>query len=178
MQIIETAPAKINLGLDALYKRQDGYHELEMIMASVDLADRLTFELLPENEIIIETDSSFLPVDRRNHVYQAAELLKDTFQLTQGVKIYIEKRIPVAAGLAGGSSDCAAALRGLNRLWNLGLSLAELAELGSKIGSEVPYCIHGGTAFVTGRGEKIDFLPSMPQCWVVLVKPKMSVSTS
>ncbi|MEI5990318.1 4-diphosphocytidyl-2-C-methyl-D-erythritol kinase [Enterococcus termitis] len=178
MEIIEKAPAKINLGLDALYKRQDGYHELEMIMASVDLADRLTFELLPKNEIVIETNSSFLPVDKRNHVYQAAELLKNTFDLTQGVKIYIEKRIPVAAGLAGGSSDCAAALRGLNRLWNLGLSLEELAELGSKIGSDVPYCIHGGTAFVTGRGEKIEFLPSMPQCWVVLVKPKMSVSTS
>lgn len=178
MEIIEKAPAKINLGLDALYKRNDGYHELEMIMASVDLADRLTFELLPQNEIVIETDSSFLPVDRRNHVYQAAELLKNTYQLTQGVKIYIEKRIPVAAGLAGGSSDCAATLRGLNRLWNLKLSLEELAELGSKIGSDVPYCIHGGTAFVTGRGEKIEFLPSMPQCWVVLVKPKMSVSTS
>ncbi|WP_086314938.1 4-diphosphocytidyl-2-C-methyl-D-erythritol kinase [Enterococcus sp. 7F3_DIV0205] len=178
MEIIEKAPAKINLGLDALYKRQDGYHELEMIMASVDLADRLTFELLPENEIVIETDSSFLPVDRRNHVYQAAELLKNTFGLTQGVRIYIEKRIPVAAGLAGGSSDCAAALRGLNRLWNLDLSFEELAELGSKIGSDVPYCIHGGTAFVTGRGEKIEFLPSMPQCWVVLVKPRMSVSTS
>ncbi|ALS02291.1 4-diphosphocytidyl-2C-methyl-D-erythritol kinase [Enterococcus silesiacus] len=178
MEIIEKAPAKINLGLDALYKRQDGYHELEMIMASVDLADRLTFELLPKNEIVIETNSSFLPVDRRNHVYQAAELLKNTFHLTQGVKIYIEKRIPVAAGLAGGSSDCAAALRGLNRLWNLGLSVEELAELGSVIGSDVPYCIHGGTAFVTGRGEKIEFLPAMPQCWVVLVKPKMSVSTS
>ncbi|MBO0441239.1 4-(cytidine 5'-diphospho)-2-C-methyl-D-erythritol kinase [Candidatus Enterococcus ikei] len=178
MEIIEKAPAKINLGLDALYKRKDGYHELEMIMASVDLADRLTFTSLPENKIVIETDSSFLPVDRRNHVYQAAELLKNTFHLTQGVKINIEKRIPVAAGLAGGSSDCAAALRGLNRLWNLGLSLEELAELGSKIGSDVPYCIHGGTAFVTGRGEKIEFLPSMPQCWVVLVKPKMSVSTS
>ncbi|MGX7245774.1 4-(cytidine 5'-diphospho)-2-C-methyl-D-erythritol kinase [Enterococcus quebecensis] len=178
MEIIEKAPAKINLGLDALYKRNDGYHELEMIMASVDLADRLTFKLLPKNEIVVETDSSFLPVDRRNHVYQAAELLKNTFHLTQGVKIYIEKKIPVAAGLAGGSSDCAAALRGLNRLWNLGLSLEELAELGSKIGSDVPYCIHGGTAFVTGRGEKIEFLPPMPQCWVVMVKPKMSVSTS
>ncbi|EOH95789.1 4-diphosphocytidyl-2-C-methyl-D-erythritol kinase [Enterococcus moraviensis ATCC BAA-383] len=177
MEIIEKAPAKINLGLDALYKRNDGYHELEMIMASVDLADRLTFELLPENEIIIETDSSFLPVDRRNHVYQAAELLKNTFHITQGVKIYIEKRIPVAAGLAGGSSDCAAALRGLNRLWDLGLSLEELAELGSTIGSDVPYCIHGGTAFVSGRGEKIEFLSSMPQCWVILVKPRMSVST-
>ncbi len=157
MEIIEKAPAKINLGLDALYKRQDGYHELEMIMASVDLADRLTFELLPKNEIVIETNSSFLPVDKRNHVYQAAELLKNTFDLNQGVKIYIEKRIPVAAGLAGGSSDCAATLRGLNRLWNLGLSLEELAELGSKIGSDVPYCIHGGTAFVTGRGEKSSF---------------------
>lgn len=178
MEIIEKAPAKINLGLDALYKRQDGYHELEMIMASVDLADRLTFEPLSKNEIVIETDSSFLPVDRRNHVYQAAELLKDTFGLTQGVKIKIEKRIPVAAGLAGGSSDCAAALRGLNRLWNLGLSLEELVELGSKVGSDVPYCVHGGTAFVTGRGEKIEFLPPMPQCWVVLVKPRMSVSTS
>ncbi|GGC95027.1 4-(cytidine 5'-diphospho)-2-C-methyl-D-erythritol kinase [Enterococcus wangshanyuanii] len=178
MEIIEKAPAKINLGLDALYKRKDGYHELEMIMASVDLADRLLFEELPENEIVIETDSSFLPVDRRNHVYQAAELLKRTFNLTQGVKITIEKRIPVAAGLAGGSSDCAAALRGLNRLWGLDLSLEDLAELGSQIGSDVPYCIHGGTAFVTGRGEKIEFLPSMPQCWVVLVKPRMSVSTS
>lgn len=178
MEIIEKAPAKINLGLDALYKRQDGFHELEMVMASVDLADRLTFEPLSKNEIVIETDSSFLPVDRRNHVYQAAELLKDTFGLTQGVKIRIEKRIPVAAGLAGGSSDCAAALRGLNRLWNLGLSLEELVELGSKVGSDVPYCVHGGTAFVTGRGEKIEFLPPMPQCWVVLVKPRMSVSTS
>ncbi|MCA5014201.1 MULTISPECIES: 4-(cytidine 5'-diphospho)-2-C-methyl-D-erythritol kinase [unclassified Enterococcus] len=178
MEIIEKAPAKINLGLDALYKRKDGYHELEMIMASVDLADRLLFEELPENKIVIETDSSFLPVDRRNHVYQAAELLKKTFNLTQGVRITIEKRIPVAAGLAGGSSDCAATLRGLNRLWNLDLSLEKLAELGSQIGSDVPYCIHGGTAFVTGRGEKIEFLPSMPQCWVVLVKPRMSVSTS
>ncbi len=178
MEIIEKAPAKINLGLDALYKRKDGYHELEMIMASVDLADRLLFEELPENKIVIETDSSFLPVDRRNHVYQAAELLKKTFDLTQGVRITIEKRIPVAAGLAGGSSDCAATLRGLNRLWNLDLSLEKLAELGSQIGSDVPYCIHGGTAFVTGRGEKIEFLPSMPQCWVVLVKPRMSVSTS
>lgn len=178
MEIIEKAPAKINLGLDALYKRQDGYHELEMIMASVDLADRLIFEELSEDKIVIETESSFLPIDRRNHVYQAAELLKSTFRLTQGVKIIIEKHIPVAAGLAGGSSDCAATLRGLNRLWNLGLSLEELAELGSKIGSDVPYCIHGKTAYVTGRGEKIDFLPTMPQCWVVLVKPKMSVSTS
>lgn len=178
MDIIEKAPAKINLGLDALYKRQDGYHELEMVMASVDLADRLTFETINENKIIIDTNNSFLPLDRRNHVYQAAELLKRTYQQSKGIKIHIEKRIPVAAGLAGGSSDCAATLRGLNRLWELNLSNDRLAELGCQIGSDVPYCIEGGTAFVTGRGEKIEMLPAMPQCWVVLVKPKMSVSTS
>ena len=178
MDIIEKASAKINLGLDALYKRQDGYHELEMIMASVDLADRLSFETISENKIIIDTNNSFLPLDRRNHVYQAAELIKKTYQQPQGVKIHIEKKIPVAAGLAGGSSDCAATLRGLNRLWKLNLSKENLAKLGSQIGSDVPYCIEGGTAYVTGRGEKIERLPAMPQCWVVLVKPRMSVSTS
>lgn len=178
MDIIEKAPAKINLGLDALYKRQDGYHELEMVMTSVDLADRLSFETISEDKIIIETNNSFLPLDRRNHVYQAAELLKKTYNQSQGIKIHIEKKIPVAAGLAGGSSDCAATLRGLNRLWELNLSNSRLEELGGQIGSDVPYCIEGGTAFVTGRGEKIELLPAMPQCWVVLVKPRMSVSTS
>lgn len=177
MEIIEKAPAKINLGLDALYKREDGYHELEMVMASVDLADRLFFESLTDDQIIIETDNSFIPVDQKNHAYAAAKLVKERFQIKTGIRIYIEKRIPVAAGLAGGSSDCAAALRGLNRLWGLGLSNEELAELGSEIGSDVPYCIEGGTAFVTGRGEKIEKMPPMPQCWVVLVKPKMNVST-
>lgn len=177
MEIIEKAPAKINLGLDALYKREDGYHELEMVMASVDLADRLFFETLTENQIIIETDNSFIPVDQKNHAFAAAELVKKRFQIDAGVRIYIEKRIPVAAGLAGGSSDCAATLRGLNRLWDLGLSNQDLADLGSEIGSDVPYCIEGGTAFVTGRGERIEKMPPMPQCWVVLVKPKMSVST-
>lgn len=177
MEIIEKAPAKINLGLDALYKREDGYHELEMVMASVDLADRLFFESLTEDRIIVETDNSFIPVDQKNHAFAAAELIKAKFQIKAGVRIYIEKRIPVAAGLAGGSSDCAATLRGLNRLWKLGLSNQELADLGSEIGSDVPYCIEGGTAFVTGRGEKIEKMAPMPQCWVVLVKPKMSVST-
>ncbi|MGC6769030.1 4-(cytidine 5'-diphospho)-2-C-methyl-D-erythritol kinase [Enterococcus sp. LJL128] len=178
MEIIEKAPAKINLGLDALYKREDGYHELEMVMASVDLADRLIFETLPENRIILESNNSFIPLDKKNHVYAAAELLKRRLSIQEGVRIYIEKQVPVAAGLAGGSSDCAAALRGLNRLWQLELTNQELAELGSEIGSDVPYCIEGGTAFVTGRGEKIEKLPPMPQCWVVLVKPKMSVSTA
>lgn len=178
MEIIEKAPAKINLGLDALYKREDGYHELQMIMTSVDLADHLTFQRMEKPGIKLETNQSFLPVDRRNHVYQAAELLMKEFAIRGGVYIDIQKRIPVAAGLAGGSSDCAAALRGLNRLWDLDLSLTELAELGSQIGSDVPYCIYGSTAFVEGRGEVVTPMPAMPSCWVVLVKPKMSVSTA
>ncbi|WP_314063993.1 4-(cytidine 5'-diphospho)-2-C-methyl-D-erythritol kinase [uncultured Vagococcus sp.] len=177
MEIIEKAPAKINLGLDALYKRDDGYHELKMIMSSVDLADKLVFRELPQDEIIIETDSSFLPVDKRNHIYQAAQVLKQACQIEKGVYVNVRKRIPVAAGLAGGSSDAAATLRGLNRLWNLGLSLDELAVLGVEVGSDVPYCVRGNTAVVSGRGDLLKPLPAMPQCWVVMVKPRISVST-
>lgn len=177
MEIIEKAPAKINLGLDALYKREDGYHELKMVMSSIDLSDKLIFNDLAEDRIVIETDSSFLPVDKRNHIYQVARLLKERFAIKKGVHVYVRKRIPVAAGLAGGSSDAAAALRGLNRLWDLGLSLDELAALGVEIGSDVPYCVRGNTAVVTGRGDVLTPLPAMPQCWVVLVKPRISVST-
>ncbi|MBF8808682.1 MAG: 4-(cytidine 5'-diphospho)-2-C-methyl-D-erythritol kinase [Enterococcus lacertideformus] len=177
MELIEKAPAKINLGLDVLYKRPDGYHELEMVMSSVDLADHLFFEELPEDRIIVETNKAFLPVDQRNNVYQAASLLKNKYQIKKGVKIFVKKNIPVAAGLGGGSTDCAAALRGINQLWNLGCSLEELAEIGLEVGTDVPYCVYGSTAFIGGKGEKIEVLPSMPQCWVILVKPKMSVST-
>ena len=141
MEIIEKAPAKINLGLDVLYKREiDGYHELEMVMSSVDLADRLIFEEIPENKILIETNKAFLPIDKRNNVYQAASIIKQRYGITKGLKISIEKNIPVAAGLGGGSSDCAAALRGMNRLWNLNLSMEELIEIGVTIGTDVPYC--------------------------------------
>ena len=177
MEIIEKAPAKINLGLDVLHKRSDGYHELEMVMSSVDLADRLTIEEIAEDKIIIETNRAFLPVDERNHVYQAARLVKERYKINQGIKVSIKKSIPVAAGLGGGSTDCAAALRGLNRLWNLGLSLEELAEIGMEVGTDVPYCVYGKTALITGKGEKVSPIPDMPQCWVVLVKPRMSVST-
>ncbi|MBP1041120.1 4-(cytidine 5'-diphospho)-2-C-methyl-D-erythritol kinase [Vagococcus sp. BWB3-3] len=177
MEIIEKAPAKINLGLDALYKRDDGYHELKMIMSSVDLADKLVFRELPQDEVIIETDSSFLPVDKRNHIYQAAQVLKKAYGIEKGVHVSVRKRIPVAAGLAGGSSDAAATLRGLNRLWQLGLSLDELAVLAVDVGSDVPYCVRGNTAVVSGRGDVLKPLPAMPQCWVVMVKPRISVST-
>lgn len=177
MEIIEKAPAKINLGLDVLHKREDGYHELEMVMSSIDLADRLTFEKLPEDQIIIETNKAFLPVDKRNNVYQAAAILKERYSISEGIKITIEKQIPVAAGLGGGSSDCAAALRGMNRLWNLDLSFAELVEMGLEVGTDVPYCLYGTTSFIQGKGEIVRPLIPMPQCWVILVKPRVSVST-
>ncbi|MGL9778520.1 4-(cytidine 5'-diphospho)-2-C-methyl-D-erythritol kinase [Enterococcus sp. DIV0182] len=177
MELIEKAPAKINLGLDVLYKRPDGYHELEMVMSSVDLADHLIFEELPEDQIVVETNKAFLPVDQRNNVYQAAVLLKNKFNIKKGVKIVVQKNIPVAAGLGGGSTDCAAALRGINQLWDLGCSLEELAAIGLEVGTDVPYCVYGNTAFIGGKGEEVKLIPSMPQCWVILVKPRMSVST-
>jgi 4-diphosphocytidyl-2-C-methyl-D-erythritol kinase len=177
MEIIEKAPAKINLGLDILRKREDGYHELEMVMSSVDLADRLTFETLPENKIIVETNKAFLPIDKRNNVYQAAAILKERYGIQEGIKISIDKHIPVAAGLGGGSTDCAAALRGLNRLWQLDLSMDELVSMGVEVGTDVPYCLYGTTSFIAGKGEIVRPLIPMPQCWVVLVKPRISVST-
>lgn len=177
MEIIEKAPAKINLCLDVLHKREDGYHEMEMVMTSVDLADRIALKTLEEDLIVIHSTNVFLPLDQRNHAYKAAKLLKDTYHIKKGVDISIEKKIPIAAGLAGGSSDAAATLRGLNRLWHLNLSNEELVLLGEQIGSDVPYCIYGGTAYATGRGEKIQQIDAPPQCWVVLVKPKKGIST-
>ncbi len=174
---MEKAPAKINLGLDILGKRPDGLHELAMVMASIDLADRLYLEEIPEDKIIIETNKAFLPTDKKNHVYEALELVKERFDIKKGLQVKIHKEIPVAAGLGGGSTDSAAALRAVNRLWDLGLSIEELARLGAEVGSDVPYCVYGQTSLVEGFGEKVTPLAPMPQCWVVVVKPRMSVST-
>ncbi|KGR77576.1 4-(cytidine 5'-diphospho)-2-C-methyl-D-erythritol kinase [Ureibacillus sinduriensis] len=172
------APAKINLTLDVLYKRPDNYHEVEMIMTTVDLSDRIGLESRADGLIKIISTNGFIPDDSRNLAYQAAQLIKDTCGVAHGVTISIEKEIPVAAGLAGGSSDAAATLKGLNELWELGLSIDTLAELGAKIGSDVSFCIYGGTALATGRGEVIQKLPAPPTCWVVLAKPKIGVSTA
>ncbi len=172
------APAKINLTLDVLYKRPDNFHEVEMVMTTVDLADRISLESREDGVIQIISTDNFVPNDHRNFAYQAARLIKDTYGIKQGVSITIEKEIPIAAGLAGGSSDAAATLKGLNELWNLGLSIDELAELGAKIGSDVSFCVYGGTALATGRGEKIKEIPAPPNCWVVLAKPKIGVSTA
>ncbi|RXJ00904.1 4-(cytidine 5'-diphospho)-2-C-methyl-D-erythritol kinase [Anaerobacillus alkaliphilus] len=178
MKISIKAPAKINLSLDVLHKREDGFHEVEMIMTTVDLADRIELTLLEENKIVIDVSEGFVPNDNRNLAYQAAQVLKDKFKISKGVKIAIQKNIPVSAGLAGGSSDAAATLRGLNQLWDLGLSLDELAELGAKIGSDVSFCVYGGTALATGRGEKIKHISAPPSCWVILAKPPIGVSTA
>lgn len=177
MEWIERAPAKINLTLDVLYKRDDSYHELEMVMASVDLADHLTFTPLEKDEIKIYTNKAFLPVDTRNHVYQAVKLLKEKYGIRKGIKIEIDKKIPVAAGLGGGSTDAAAALRALNKIWDLRLKKEELIVIGNQVGSDVPYSIVGGTAFVSGRGEIVRPIRAIPPCWVILAKPRLSVST-
>lgn len=177
-KIYEKAPAKINLVLDVLRKREDGYHEVEMVMTMVDLADRLTLEELQRDQIVLASQAGFIPLDEKNLAFQAAKLLKQRYGVKKGVYIYLDKQIPVAAGLAGGSSDAAAALRGLNRLWDLNLGVPELETLGAELGSDVPFCVRGGTALATGRGERLESLDSPPQCWVVLAKPPINVSTA
>lgn len=178
MKIYEKAPAKINLLLDVLRKRGDGYHEVEMIMTMVDLADRLEMEELPRDTIIISSQVGYIPLDEKNLAFQAARLIKERYDVKQGVYIHLDKKIPVAAGLAGGSSDAAAALRGLNRLWKLQIPEDELCRLGAELGSDVPFCVTGGTAIARGRGEVLEHITNPPQCWVVLAKPPINVSTA
>jgi 4-diphosphocytidyl-2-C-methyl-D-erythritol kinase len=178
MKIYEKAPAKINLLLDVLHKRPDGYHEVEMVMTMVDLADRVEMTELPRDTIIISSQAGYIPLDEKNLAFQAARLIKERYEVKQGVYIHLDKHIPVAAGLAGGSSDAAATLRGLNRLWGLHIPDEELQRLGSELGSDVAFCISGGTAVARGRGEVLQPIPSPPPCWVILAKPPFNVSTS
>lgn len=175
--ITTKAYAKINLGLDVLRKREDGYHEVRMIMQSVDLYDTLTISKHVDGEIKLRTNLPWLPVDRRNIVYKAAELFRETLHIKDGIHITLNKRIPVAAGMAGGSSDAAATLKGLNQLFRSGLSDAELKKLGVTLGADVPYCIQLGTVLSEGIGEILSPLRPMPDCHLLLVKPDISVST-
>ena len=175
--IYETAPAKINFTLDTLFKRDDGYHEIEMIMTTVDLNDRLSFQKRDDKKIVVEIEHNFVTDDHKNLAYKAAELMTKTYDLKQGVTITIDKDIPVSAGLAGGSADAAATMRGMNRLFNLNLSLDELCALGSQIGTDVSFCIYNKTAYCTGRGEKVTFLNKPPSAWVVLAKPNLGISS-
>jgi 4-diphosphocytidyl-2-C-methyl-D-erythritol kinase len=178
LKVLEKAPAKINLSLNVLGKRSDGYHEVKMVMTSIDLADRVECGDLLENRILVRTTAPYVPEDERNFAYQAAQCIKETYRINRGVEIMIKKNIPVAAGLAGGSTDAAATIRALDKLWGIGMSYGEMLEIAAKIGSDVAFCIKGGTALATGRGEKITPLPSLPPCWVVLVKPTVSISTA
>ena len=171
------ANAKINLTLDILGKRADGYHEVAMVMQSVGLHDTIRLEKA-ERGIALTIDRPDLAADETNLAWRAARLMMDVHSIQSGVRIDIVKRIPIAAGLAGGSADAAAVLRGLDALFGLGLSNEALCELGARIGSDVPFCIQGGTMLATGRGEVLRRLPDMPAAWVVLVKPPVAVSTA
>ena len=169
--------AKINLGLDVLGKRENGYHDVRMVMQTIYLYDNVTIEKRAEEGIVVETNLFFLPIDENNIAYKAAKLLFDEFQLEGGVRICLEKHIPVAAGLAGGSSNAAAVLVGMNRMYDLGLSQEELMERGVKLGADVPYCIMRGTVLAEGIGEILTPLPAMPKCAILIAKPNISVST-
>ena len=171
------AYAKINLGLDVLRKREDGYHEVRMIMQSIGLYDKVTIFRTNNNAITVRTNLNYLPTDENNLVYKAAALIKNEYHITQGLNIILEKKIPVAAGLAGGSSDAAATLFGLNRLFDLKLTKDELLRLGLSLGADVPYCILRGTALSEGIGEILTPLPPFPSCHVLIVKPGINVST-
>lgn len=178
VRISVKAPAKINLTLDVLGKRDDGYHEVEMVMTTIDLADRIDIYPRNDEKITIDSSACFVPLGEKNHVYQIAQILRTKLGIRKGVHFYIHKNIPVAAGLAGGSSDAAAAIRGLNQLWDLGLSIEEMAVIGAEVGSDVSFCVYGGTALAQGRGEIITPLPAPPPAWVILAKPPNGVSTA
>ena len=173
------ARAKINLTLDVTGKRENGYHELEMIMQTLSLYDGITLRPLQKDTIQISCNGAFVPTDSRNLAWKAANLMRHTYHIKEGVAIDIDKRIPVAAGLAGGSADCAAVLVGMNRLFRLGLSSQRLEELALTMGTDIPYCVRRGTVLATGLGETLENIrPACPFCYVVLAKPPVGVSTA
>ena len=171
------ALAKINLGLDILRKREDGYHEVRMIMQTIQMYDVLEMKKVKKPGISLSVNYPYIPSDERNLVYKAAKLLMDEFQVKEGVDIRLEKFIPVAAGMAGGSSDAAAAMVGINHLFKLGLSEKDLMDRAVNIGADVPYCIMRGTALAEGIGEKLTRIAQVPDCYVLIGKPGIGVST-
>ena len=170
--------AKINLSIDVLGIREDGYHLVEMIMQTIDLYDLIEIKEIIDNKILIKSNSNEIPLDSDNIVYKAANLIKERFCIDKGIEIYIKKNIPVAAGMAGGSSNAAAILVGLNSLWNLNLSNQELEEIGLKLGADVPFCIKGGTVLAQGIGEELTDIKGLDEDISILVcKPDLFVST-
>lgn len=177
-QIRVKAYAKVNLALDVLRRRADGYHEVKMIMQTINLYDDLYIKKLKEPRISITANLKFLPVDENNLIYKAAKLFLDTCQISAGIAVDLKKHIPVAAGMAGGSTDAAAVLYSMNELFQTGFSLSRLMEMGVKIGADVPYCLMQGTALAEGIGEKLTVLPSMIECPILAAKPGIHVSTA
>lgn len=190
-QITRKAYAKINLGLDVIRRRPDGYHEVKMIMQTVGIYDVLTFrkkerlEGSPQITIALELKETqgmafskeTLPCDKSNLIYKAAALIMETYDIREGVEITLQKNIPIAAGMAGGSTDAAAVFHGLNELFSLSMSLEDMKKLGVKIGADVPYCIMGGTALSEGIGEILTPLPAPPKAHLLIAKPDINVST-
>ena len=172
-----SAMSKVNLGLDVLRRRDDGYHEVRMIMQTLKLCDELYFEETQKKEIIIVCNSENLECDENNLIYKAARLIMDEAGIDRGLDIRLKKNIPIAAGMAGGSSDAAATLVALNKMFGIDFDIAKLKEIGVKIGADVPYCIEGGTQLSEGIGEKLTRLKDAPQCFVVVAKPHIGVST-
>lgn len=170
------AYAKINLGLDVLHRLPNGYHEVKMVMQTVGLWDELTLEKA-EAGITLTTDSGELSADKENLAYRAALLMQESYSVPCGVRIHLQKNIPIAAGMAGGSTDAASVMKGMNTLFDLGISVDELMEKAAAIGADVPYCILGGTALAEGIGEKLTALPPAPPCFVLIARPEISVST-
>lgn len=176
-KLVLKAYGKINLGLDVVRRLENGYHEVRMIMQSVELADTVTMKRLSEDRIVVRTDRENLPCDERNLAYKAVKLMKESYSIRDGVEIFLEKHIPMAAGMAGGSADCAAVLKGMNELFDLGLKLEELQKIGVKLGADVPYCLMGGCALSEGIGEILTALKNPPSCVLLLAKPEIDVST-
>ena len=170
------AYAKINLGLDVVRRLENGYHEVRMIMQTVGIHDELMLKRT-EKGITVTTDSGELPTDENNLIYKAAKLMMETYHITSGLHIHLKKNIPVAAGMAGGSTDAAATFKGINRLFDLDCTLEELMKLGVQIGADVPYCVMGGTALAEGIGEKLTSLNPAPDCYLLVAKPDIQVST-
>lgn len=171
------ALAKINLGLDVLGRRENGYHDVRMVMQTMYLYDNITLQKIEEPEIQLKTNLHFLPLDDKNIAYKAAKMLMEEFQIPGGIRITLDKHIPVAAGLAGGSSNAAAVLVGMNRMYDLGLSEQNLMDRGVKLGADVPYCIMRGTVLAEGIGEILTPLDPLPKCYILVAKPTVSVST-
>ena len=171
------ALGKINLGLDVLGRRENGYHDVRMVMQTIGIYDRLILTKIPEEEIRITSNLAFLPVNENNLIYKAIKLLKDEYHFPGGVSVDLNKFIPVAAGMAGGSTDAASTMFGVNRLFGLNLSMGKMMELGVRLGADVPYCVMRGTALAEGIGEKLTRITPVPHMWILIAKPQINVST-